>query len=354
LAAVLCVAFGVVLMVQPTGYTVLSPGETADLLGTDGTRPLITISGHKTYRDQGQLRMLTVELLPPSQKVSLPEAIGDWLQDDTSVYPSVVWYPPGSSDKSSQQQGAAQMTSALDLARAAALQAAGIAVPMRVRIAGVVAGGPSDGKIKVGDIVTSVNGHDVSSPAEMLSAVQCEGDQTKCATQYKPGYVANVVVERKGKRIPLSIKTVAASAKPRIGVEISADPRFPFKININIPDNIGGGSGGMMLALTIYDLLTSGHLTGGHVIAGTGTIGSGPGPGWGAVGPIGGIDQKIRGAQRDGAQLFLAPAANCDEVRNATYNHNTMKIVKVSTLQDAITAITRWTKNPNDSALKGC
>jgi hypothetical protein len=44
-------------------------------------------------------------------------------------------------------------------------------------------------------------------------------------------------------------------------------------------------------------------------VAGTGTIDP-----EGVVGPIGGITQKLKGAQRAGATLFLAPKDNCDEV----------------------------------------
>ena len=63
-----------------------------------------------------------------------------------------------------------------------------------------------------------------------------------------------------------------------------------------------------MFALGIYDVLTPGSLTDGKVIAGTGEIDA-----EGKVGPIGGIQQKLVGAQDDGAELFLVPADNCAE-----------------------------------------
>ena len=58
-----------------------------------------------------------------------------------------------------------------------------------------------------------------------------------------------------------------------------------------------------MLALGVYDKLTPGELTGGERIAGTGTIAAD-----GEVGAIGGIRQKMYGAQGAGADWFLAPA----------------------------------------------
>ena len=53
---------------------------------------------------------------------------------------------------------------------------------------------------------------------------------------------------------------------------------------------------------------TPGSLTGGKAIAGTGEI-----DGEGKVGPIGGIQQKLVGAQDDGARLFLVLVDNCAE-----------------------------------------
>ena len=74
-------------------------------------------------------------------------------------------------------------------------------------------------------------------------------------------------------------------------------------MQLNIDQNIGGPSGGLMFAMGIYDVLTPGSLTDGKVIAGTGEIDP-----QGKVGEIGGIQQKLVGAQDDGARLFLVPA----------------------------------------------
>ena len=54
-----------------------------------------------------------------------------------------------------------------------------------------------------------------------------------------------------------------------------------------------------MFAMGIYDVLTPGSLTDGEVIAGTGEIDA-----KGKVGAIGGIQQKLVGAQDDGAKLL--------------------------------------------------
>ncbi|WP_242496529.1 S16 family serine protease [Xylanimonas protaetiae] len=72
----------------------------------------------------------------------------------------------------------------------------------------------------------------------------------------------------------------------------------------------------------------------GKVVAGTGTIDVD-----GRVGPIGGIEQKMHGALRDGAHWFLAPSTNCDEVVGRVPRG--LQVVKVSTLAEARDAITR-------------
>lgn len=348
LAAALFVAFVVTLFVQPTGYSVLSPGPTVDVLGLDGSTPIVSIKGHKSYPDNGELRMLTVLELPPGDPLSITSAIQHWLSDDTSVYPINFLYPPGTTSSSNAQEGAAEMASAQDLAKAAALRQAGLTVPEidQVVIRSVDPLGASQGLAKVGDILVSVEGKTVTTPDQAIADVH----------RFAPGDTIDFVVQRAGKNIALSVKSKAAGTSgtaaktPRIGVGLGASQRFkfPFTITITLPDSIMGPSAGMMFALTIYDKLTPGSLTKGHNIAGTGTIDQN-----GKVGAIGGIAQKVRAAQRDGAELFLAPASNCDEVRRASYNHSTMRVVKVSTLTDAIKAVTTWTANRN-AVLPGC
>ena len=106
---------------------------------------------------------------------------------------------------------------------------------------------------------------------------------------------------------------------------------FPFEVQIQL-DKVGGPSAGMMFALGIIDKLTPGQLQGGENVAGTGTIDQS-----GAVGPIGGIQQKLHGALESGATWFLAPADNCDEVTGNIPDGLT--VFSVSTLDQALTAL---------------
>lgn len=75
--------------------------------------------------------------------------------------------------------------------------------------------------------------------------------------------------------------------------------------------------------------MTPDDLTGGHVIAGTGTIRFD-----GTVGAIGGVRQKVFAARAVGAELVFVPRANYDDAVTATGDG--IEIVAVDTLQDAL------------------
>jgi PDZ domain-containing protein len=92
-----------------------------------------------------------------------------------------------------------------------------------------------------------------------------------------------------------------------------------------------------MFALSIVDKLTDEDLTGGMVVAGTGTIGLD-----GTVGAIGGIQQKVPGALSRGeeppAEVFLVPRGNVEEARSAAVP-SPILLVPVDTLDDAVQAL---------------
>jgi PDZ domain-containing protein len=106
---------------------------------------------------------------------------------------------------------------------------------------------------------------------------------------------------------------------------------FPFEIEISSGD-VGGPSAGLMFALGLYDALTPADLTDGRTIAGTGTITPD-----GRVGPISGIVDKVIGAERGGATVFLVPRANMAELREV--DTGGIRLVPVGTFDDAVEAL---------------
>ncbi|MCU1602164.1 MAG: hypothetical protein JWO22_2873, partial [Frankiales bacterium] len=135
------------------------------------------------------------------------------------------------------------------------------------------------------------------------------------------------------KKAAVVLTTIAASSPARavIGVVPGTRTEFPVKVSINLA-NIGGPSAGLMFALGIVDQLGDTDLTGGLNIAGTGEITA-----KGDVGAIGGIAQKMRGAKKQGATVFLVPAENCQEA--AKTKPSGIRLVRVSTLKTALDAL---------------
>jgi Lon-like protease len=127
--------------------------------------------------------------------------------------------------------------------------------------------------------------------------------------------------------------TAVAAGLSLAGYQVLIDPdsldfQFPIPVSI-IPQRIAGGSSaGLMFTLTIFDLLTPEDLTGGRLIAGTGTITLD-----GRVGAIGGVRQKVGGAERAGAEYFLVPPNNYEEALAAARR---IKVVKAATALEAI------------------
>ncbi len=128
--------------------------------------------------------------------------------------------------------------------------------------------------------------------------------------------------------------TTAALSFLRLHPEygISADQLHIKNITFDVKKT-GGPSGGMIFAIGVIELLTEKDLLHGRHVAGTGTISTD-----GKVGAIGGINEKIRAAQKAGATLFLAPAGNSSEI---AHTPSGIRVVIVSTLNEAVVALNK-------------
>jgi PDZ domain-containing protein len=308
----------------PVKYAVLHPGPVLNTLGKVDGKPLIAISGHATYPTTGELDLTTVSVGGgPDRSITLMQVIGSWLDRTSAVVPQEEVFPPGQTHQQSVTQNTLEMASSQESATAAALSTLGIPVPTTLAVAGVEPSAPAATVLKNGDVIRVVNGNAITDLEQLRTVLETA----------KPGDEVQVQVERKGKTVNLTTRTIVSDADGRTVLGVFIDPtfNFPFTVKIQIED-IGGPSAGMMFALGIIDTLTPGDLTGGEPIAGTGTIDAD-----GTVGPIGGIRQKLVGARNAGAQYFLAPAKNCDEVRK--HIPDGLRVIKVATLSQSRSAV---------------
>ena len=132
-----------------------------------------------------------------------------------------------------------------------------------------------------------------------------------------------------------------ATGRAQIGVVTrTRNEKFDFPVDVKIDTGrISGPSAGLAFTLTIIDDLTPGDLTGGKKVAVTGTIQPG-----GAVGPIGGVQQKAVTADRAGAKLFLVPMP---ELKDARSHAGDLKVVGIRTLDDALTELAKAGGEPS-------
>ncbi len=278
----------------------------------------IEIDGPEVFRPDGELLMLTVI----SQDVNIFEAMIAGIDPTIDLLAKDRVRPPDETDEEYRTRILSQMDESQVRAITVALSSLGYEmVPREVIVTEIVVGLPADGALELGDTVLSVNGKPIERASEVSEALD----------GLEPGDTVEIGVIREGSEKSIELTLAARDDDPEspiIGVVVRELTEPPFPVTIDV-GNIGGPSAGMMHALAIIDTLTPGELTHGRVIAGTGTIQFD-----GTVGNIGGIRQKVAGAELAGASIILVPAGNYEEALTA--HRDSIEIVPIATLEEAV------------------
>lgn len=343
-AAPLTILLFLLAALVPLPYSVYSPGPTFDILAKDANEAeIIQVDGHKTYRDDGQIRFTTVETSARDDKKSLFAAMSAWLDGDEAVVPYDIAHPPNQTAEDEEVQGAVSMVASQDTAIANAMRELGLEVEPVIQVAHVSEDGAAFGELRVRDKIVEVDGEPLTiegdanqTAQELVDAVQGHG----------PGDPVVLLIERNRKRLTVELEPQRNDeGEMRIGIVPGVGYDFPFDVRIAVDPAIGGPSAGLMFSLAIYDTLTPGSLTDDEVVAGTGEIFDD-----GTVGPIGGIEQKIAGAEEAGAELFFVPADNCSDIKGIDTD---MTLVKATTLHESLQALEDWADD-RDADLPTC
>jgi PDZ domain-containing protein len=343
----LAIAGVAVVSAVPAPYVIEQPGPVFDVLGEveidDERTPLIQIPLEPTFPTAGSLDMLTVTISgnrehPPSWF----EIIAAHFDPSKAVMPVDAVYPVGFSPEDSAERGRIEMDNSQKEAVAAALIHLGHEIESTLTVVEVDAEGPAAGELRAGDIIVSVNGVTFPDVTGLRERIAENGvDRPADVVIVRDGVESEVLITPE-----LSEGTDTTEPIPVFGILVGSDYDFPFAVTIQL-QNVGGPSAGMMFALGIIDKLTPGPLTGGEIIAGTGTISAS-----GEVGPIGGVQQKMHGAVGAGASWFLVPAANCDEVVGNVPSGLT--VFAVETLDEALTALSAVRSTGSGAGLPTC
>lgn len=322
----------------PAPYVIERPGPAFNVLGEQDGKAVISFTGATSYPTTGSLDLLTVSLVGNREQTpTWPEIFAAWLDPAQTVAPLDEVYPVGTTVEESEAESVAMMAQSQQDAIYVALKKLGYEIPVHIYAQQVNKNSPSSGKIVAGDYLEKVDGTHPKDFAELRELVKAFDGKTPL----------QVEVSRDGKPVQLQISpTKNDDGEYMLGVLVGFKFDFPLTVNLKLSD-VGGPSGGMIFALGIYDALTKGALLGGEHIAGTGTIDTS-----GAVGPIGGIRQKLYTAQRAGAKYFLAPAENCSEVNGEIPAG--LRVFRVSTFEEALSVVTAIGKKQDLSKLATC
>ncbi len=180
--------------------------------------------------------------------------------------------------------------------------------------------------LKIGDAILACEGVEINDITDLQKIVKSKevGDQV------------SVRIKRNNSEMNASFTVQDIEGEKLAGLSLMKEISYETdpKLTLSFSSNESGPSGGLLLAITIYDKLVDEDLTKGRKIVGTGTIDS-----EGNVGSIGGVEYKLRGAVSNKADLFIVPnGENYDDcVRLKEENHYDIEIVGVSTFEDAIT-----------------
>ena len=338
LAIGLLVALGLQVARLSVPFVTVSPGVTVDVLGENGDAPVVRVEGHRTYPTDGEIRLTTVSVTNPEADVTLVGALAGWFDEDVAVLPYEAMYPEPSSAEQERAESAAQMVNSQDTAVAVALTELGYDLPSYAEVTGITPGGPSAKLLKPRDRILAVDGQQVEDVEDVFRLVG----------SLEVGEPATIEVRRGGEDRRVEVTPAAAPDGDRalIGILVGTGYEFPFEVSVGIDDSIGGPSAGLMFALSVYDVLTPGALLDGTVVAGTGSIDAD-----GRVGPIGGIRQKIAGAEESGATLFLVPPDNCAAALQGSVDD--IELVRADTFSSALDSLKSYVEDP-DAELPRC
>lgn len=328
-------------------YFVFSPG-TAPLITTSslcrlhqgqlelpGGTPCVRLQvpAPRAHRLDGKLLMVDVEVSQASPLQWAEYELGLLGKERQLV--SIASYAGGSPPSELGCQDAQQMSEAnqdASLAALAVLHYRVEEVPLGVQVVAVLPGTPAwDAGIKCNDLITAVDGRHISDVAAFADALKdLPPGTTVTLTESRPGQGKPRQVRARLAAPPSQLVRQGFANRGYLGLEVQNDnkPKLPFPVSVDAA-GIGGPSAGLAFTLAILDTLSNGELTGGHVVAATGTISPS-----GHVGEVGGVQEKTVAVEAAGAQVFFVPKAEYQQARSVAKKR--LRVVPVSTLSQAL------------------
>ncbi|QFT88756.1 Lon protease [Bacillus sp. THAF10] len=317
------VILAIVLNFVTLPYYVTRPGD-AQVLA-----PLVEVEGG--YENKGKFMLTTVKM----GKANIFTYALAKVSDYQTIFPINQIRSEDETDEEYSYRQLHMMESSKETAIKVAYEKAGKKVDLitkGVYVFSVKEGLAAEGKLKIGDRITKVDGEDTTTAEALIDKVNSK----------KIGDKIELIFDRDDRQESAMItlgEHPEDPNRPGIGISLMTDYTIEMDPDISInTSQIGGPSAGLMFSLEIYNQLVKEDIAKGYEIAGTGAMNEN-----GKVQRIGGIAQKIVAADNSGVEIFFAPnengreGSNYQEAMKAAKDINTdMKIVPVDTFDEAI------------------
>lgn len=290
----------------PTPYNLEAPGPIYS------ARSLVHIEGARTYPSQGKFLLMTVVAEPATLLYCLYTLFDPAAELTRKTRPQA---------QDGAVEDAWQMSMSQSVSTEIALDYILQMYPERAKgllVMQAISEGPNAHKLQPQDILTGLAGQPVHHLRDVARIVQAHPANSKLVA----------TVERHGKSVHVPLQVWQNGVRRMLGFRFSPvlqDNGKPIKIHID-SEQVGGASGGLVFCLELIDQLTPEDLTQGRIIAATGTLDRRA-----RVGGIEGARFKGIAAERAGAQIFLCPPENVDELKGAG-----LRVVGVKSLEEAL------------------
>ena len=184
-------------------YRIISPGSATAL-----DNSVVSVQGAQTYDHRGNLLYLTVRVTPSDP--NLYRYLFAHLDSDVSIIGKSD-FQGCASDQENLRISDLEMRDSQDTAKTVALRRLGYDVPDEkgvTTIVGVVCNGPSVGKLQLGDQITAIDGHPVTTSADIKPLV----------VAHRPGDVVSVTVNRDGQPRVVTVKSGKRAGQAFLGI----------------------------------------------------------------------------------------------------------------------------------------
>ncbi|MGL5405630.1 MAG: PDZ domain-containing protein [Propionibacteriaceae bacterium] len=343
LSATILVAIAVLLVTAPVPFVIRGSGESINLFSTvevDSKATSITaVDGAVTYPHTGEILLLPTAITPSNNYDSLAKVLIHHWFGKSGTLPRDHVYIPGKTESQRKQEATTGLRRTLHAAAVAGLRHAGVKVTSLPVVSAVTTAGPSFERLRAGDYVLKINGRSVNKPEELESLI----------AEKKVNEVLTFIVLRDAESVAVDVTVSSIKndhMKPTIGAKFEQGYSPEAAVNFVLTADHSHAEDGLAMALAVYEMTSPDDLIAGRKVAAIGEI-----DGLGNVSTVVDVNSRLSQAEANKIDILVIPERNCADLVN---RHTSVRLVPVSTLSGAITALTYLNNSDKTTEVATC